>query len=166
MQLTSTVSKPVLDPASLFQTLTEEEDDSEEDDEVSSESFNIEIINEVSSMALDDEELGIITVSEHLISNAAIPEDSLEVVQEDDLMQQLLEVLIGLKETFSGVERTDQEVLAFHVCSREGAIEELYALTFNIFECKCINMYITGYVLLAQLSLKYMIGLMYICTAI
>ena len=32
-------------------------------------------------------------------------------------MQQLLEVLIGLKDTFSGVERTDQEVLALHVCS-------------------------------------------------
>ena len=141
MQLASTVFKPVLDPASLFQTLTEEEDDSEEEDEVSSESFNIEIINEVSSMALGDDELGMITASEHLISNAAIPEDSLEVVQEDDSMQQLLEVLIGLKDTFSGVERTDQEVLALHVCSREGAIEELYALAFNIFECKCISMY-------------------------
>ena len=83
MQLAIDCFKPVLDPASLFQTLTEEEDDSEEDDEVSSESFDIEIINEVSSMALGDDELEMITASEHLISNAAIPEDSLEVVTED-----------------------------------------------------------------------------------
>lgn len=53
-----------------------------------------------------------------------------------DLMVQLTEVLFSLKEIFSKSSRADQEVLANQIPSLPLALEGLYALLFNLFECE------------------------------
>lgn len=53
-----------------------------------------------------------------------------------DLMVHLTEVLFSLKEIFSKSSRADQEVLANQIPSLPLALEGLYALLFNLFECE------------------------------
>lgn len=55
-----------------------------------------------------------------------------------DLMVELAEVLVSLKQAFLKSSRAEQEALADQIASFPGALEELYSLMFDIFECECV----------------------------
>ena len=142
-QGTSTFPPP--DSTEIDNTCTGEVVDSDEISlEGSDEEFALEE-NDAACVTMNIESLDLHGSDEEMDSDVLMQllegEDHAPVDSMVDLMVELAEVMVTLKDTFSKFTRAEQKVLVDKTFSLTQPLEEFYALAFNLYECKYVHSY-------------------------
>ena len=142
-QGTSTFPPPDPDSTEIDNTCTGEVADS---DEISLEGSDAEFAleeNGTACVTMNIESLDLHGSDEEMDSDVLMQllegEDHTPVDSMVDLMVELAEVMVTLKDTFSKFTRAEQKVLVDKTFSLTQPLEEFYALAFNLYECKYVH---------------------------